>query len=646
MASNNDCTELMKGALVRPIARYPASVAYDDPLKVAENRVSTTLARNAGIGDTLLTVSDASRLVSQMLLSVNSEIVSISTVDYSTNMVTVIRGFDGTQPACHSAGSKLNANITAWHHNVLAAEITAIEQALGPNLSNVGGGSGASAGMITNCAYMFAAQSPGGNLSVGLNVITLAPVPNGIYGTSLGHPLYISGGTGTAEAVAIGGGTAVAGAPSGTVIVTCANAHSGAWTIGSASGGIQEAIASLPAAGGEVIVSCDATLHANVVSLGKQVLVKKLAAQKITGMGSPYSILGSITYHQNADCVWTTEALFIGSHSTDNARAYPVDTSVEIIRAIKGDQPYYTQSYSTSSLFVQQDYNGTAGTPFGIRAQLNCANDVSSAGAASVAAYTEMGAASGTIGMGVHGDASSYSPNSTCIAVNAEGNYWGSTPGGIIYGYVCLIGTTNTSPTTMKGVHVSMQPNPGDVPNAGGGVDIVAGVSGSHKYGLYVADMGGIFEQSVILSSTQVDASNIVLNNNTLAASVGTTNIIFRRTSDPLSVPTTNVTARITASHASSNASAGTLILATGNGSGAVVAGLTINNSQQVTVANTIQTTPMPAAQLPPAASSVGCWACVNDASTNTVGNPIVGGGGTYKVGVFCSTRGWIVVAN
>lgn len=637
----------MKGALVRPIARYPSAVAYDDPLKVASNRVSTTLARNAGLGDTLLTVSDASRIVPQMLFTIDSEILSVSAVDYSTSMVTVIRGFDGTQPACHSAGTTLNANITAWHHNVLAAEITAIEQALGPNLSNVGGGSGGGSipGMITNCAYMFAAQSPGGSLNAGLNVITLAPVPQGIYGTSLGHPLYISGGTGAAEAVTIGGGTAVAGASSGTVIVTCVNAHSGAWTIGSASGGIQEAIAALPVAGGEVIVSCDSTLRADVVSLGKQVLVRKLAAQKIINLGNPYSVLGSISYDPNAECVYTTEAIILGSHSSDDARHYPFDTGVAIVRGVS-DNPAYTQGYSTSSMFIQQDYNGAAGTPFGIRAQLNCSKDVSSFGVAGVASYTEMGAASGTIGMGLHGDSSSYSPNSTCISVNAEGNYWGSTPGGTLYGYVCLIGTENTSATTMRGVHVSMQPNPGGVQNAGGGVDIFAQISGSHKYGLYIGENGGAFEQTAVLSSQQVNASNLVLNNNTTAAPVGTTNILFRRTSDPLSAPTTNVTASITASHASSNADAGTLKLATGNGTGAVVTGLTVHPTQQVTVANCIETTPIPVSQLPPAGTSIGCWACVNDATSNTVGSPITGGAGSFTVGLFCSTRGWIVVAN
>lgn len=233
--SNGDpCVSLMQGTLVRPVPRYPSSIAGDDPLKVASNRVRTSLARSVASGDTLFTVGDASRIVAQMLLSVDSEIVSVSAI--SGNILTVIRGFDGTQPSAHSAGSILDANIVAWHHNALAAEITAIETALGTNLSNISGTGG---GAFISSAYDWA-QTIGGNLIIGNNVITLAPVPKGVNGSDVHHWLYISGGTGAAEAVLITGGTAVAGAASGTIIVNCANTHSGAWTIRSATAGIQE----------------------------------------------------------------------------------------------------------------------------------------------------------------------------------------------------------------------------------------------------------------------------------------------------------------------------------------------------------------------------------------------------------------------
>ncbi len=76
--------------------------------------------------------------------------------------------------------------------------------------------------------------------------VTLGPVPAGVNGTDTHHYLYISGGTGTAEAVLITGGTALSGAPIGTVTFTPANNHSGEWTISSASHGIVEAMYSCP----------------------------------------------------------------------------------------------------------------------------------------------------------------------------------------------------------------------------------------------------------------------------------------------------------------------------------------------------------------------------------------------------------------
>jgi hypothetical protein len=234
--TNGDCVSLMQGTLVRPVARYPSSIATDPSLKVAANRVQTTLRGSISTGDTLITVSDASRLVPEMLLSADSEILSISSI--SGNNLTVVRGFDGTQPACHSSGTTMRVEVDAWHHNALAAEITAIEQTLGPNLSNITGA--VSSGLVST---LYAWQQQGsGNLSPGANVITLTPVPRGVSGTNVEHWVYISNGTGAAEACLITGGTAVSGAASGTIIVTCANAHSGAWTVGTATAGIQEAL--------------------------------------------------------------------------------------------------------------------------------------------------------------------------------------------------------------------------------------------------------------------------------------------------------------------------------------------------------------------------------------------------------------------
>lgn len=99
--------------------------------------------------------------------------------------------------------------------------------------------------------YDFTPLNPSGSLAVGSNTITLQPVPIGVNGTDSNHYLYISG-TGTPEAVLITGGSAVSGAPSGTIIVSCVNTHSAGWNIRSATAGSQEAANIIKNTGGTI----------------------------------------------------------------------------------------------------------------------------------------------------------------------------------------------------------------------------------------------------------------------------------------------------------------------------------------------------------------------------------------------------------
>src|SRR4030095_1547120 len=232
--------------MATPVPVFPAAVATAAQLKVANNLITTTLKVTMSSTDTILFVASAAGFVPNCLVSIDKEIIAISSVTTSPNATLAVasggRGFDGTAAVQHSAGTKVSMFIDAWHHNVLSAEIQAIETALGPSLANVVGG-----GLyLISKAYDFAPQTPGGSLIVGNNTITLSPVPIGVNGSDQRHYLYISGGTGNPEAVLITGGSAVSGGASGTVIVNCANAHSGAWKISSATSGIQEAVNSIP----------------------------------------------------------------------------------------------------------------------------------------------------------------------------------------------------------------------------------------------------------------------------------------------------------------------------------------------------------------------------------------------------------------
>ena len=88
--------------------------------------------------------------------------------------------------------------------------------------------------------------APGDSLAGGTPAtITLSPCPTGI-DTSVNvkamYGVYISNGSGTAEMALLAGGSCRSGAASGTITFTPANNHTGAWTVGSSTGGIQEAI--------------------------------------------------------------------------------------------------------------------------------------------------------------------------------------------------------------------------------------------------------------------------------------------------------------------------------------------------------------------------------------------------------------------
>lgn len=74
------------------------------------------------------------------------------------------------------------------------------------------------------------------------NAVILVTCPIGVAGTDANHYVYLSGGSGTAESVLIAGGTCTSGAATGTIIFTPTFSHSGAYTITSATAGIQEAL--------------------------------------------------------------------------------------------------------------------------------------------------------------------------------------------------------------------------------------------------------------------------------------------------------------------------------------------------------------------------------------------------------------------
>jgi hypothetical protein len=104
--------------------------------------------------------------------------------------------------------------------------------------------------------YNFTPQTFSTVLTAGVDAtITLSPVPLGVNAGITTHYFYISDGANSELVVLKAGGTATSGAASGTIIFTPANNHSdGAWSIISATAGVQEAVHVAGAAGGGQVI--------------------------------------------------------------------------------------------------------------------------------------------------------------------------------------------------------------------------------------------------------------------------------------------------------------------------------------------------------------------------------------------------------
>src|SRR6266496_2266895 len=107
-----------------------------------------------------------------------------------------------------------------------------------------GTGSGLTPGMqaIKYATDFSWSQTNGSDLSTaGAKTLTLAACPPGVTGSEPQYYVYVAG-TGTAEAVKVTGGTCSGNGQGGTLQFTTINSHAAGYTMGSASGGLQEAL--------------------------------------------------------------------------------------------------------------------------------------------------------------------------------------------------------------------------------------------------------------------------------------------------------------------------------------------------------------------------------------------------------------------
>lgn len=178
-------------------------------------------------------------------------------------------------------------------------------------------------------SYNFSPQHPGGSVTAGSNTIRLTPCPMGVSGAhtvaaNTPHLLFISGGSGTAEAVSITGGTCTPGASSGTVVITAVYAHSGAWAISSNSDGMQEAIYAAGVTGRVQLPCSTVNLWGNTATLGA-VIVPDGYNTSVRGCGMRETTL--FTHFTTGDAVVYDFVTYGGSVDTGDYQIMDVGGS-------------------------------------------------------------------------------------------------------------------------------------------------------------------------------------------------------------------------------------------------------------------------------------------------------------------------------
>jgi hypothetical protein len=355
---------LFAAALPAQTSSYPGALDSSATLLTAQDNVQSVLSAPMLASDTKAYVTSSTGWQPNMIAYIcegpqtaggicSGSFEEMLVTSVASQALTVTRGVGGTTAIAHAANRYVTNAITASYHAATTSAILAIESTLGASLSNVSAGP-----WVQSAKYVFAPQTPGGSLFAGGagQVITLTPCPLGVNGSDANHYLYLSGGTGTAEATLITGGTCTSGAASGTITVTPAYAHSGAWTIGSATNGQAEAVAATP--NGAVIVLPVGTLtERGTVTLGPN--------HSFVGQGRNVTIV-SCTSMGSAPCYYYSAGNHPGPEWAVNISiafsAMQIDATNGIVM---GDPPPATHSGQadlvTGPMIRDVIFNGTYG---------------------------------------------------------------------------------------------------------------------------------------------------------------------------------------------------------------------------------------------------------------------------------------------
>ena len=144
--------------------------------------------------------------------------------------------------------------------------------------------------------------------SPGAKIVSLSSCPPGVRGNEPEYWVYVSG-TGTAEAVKVTGGTCSGDGNAGTLSFTTVNPHPAGYTVGSASGGLQEAL---------IAGRFSPTNPAGTPQSGKIIVApgeyKAYARVSIRASNATVDMSGSIL-----ECYMNDACLFIGDPSNGNS---------------------------------------------------------------------------------------------------------------------------------------------------------------------------------------------------------------------------------------------------------------------------------------------------------------------------------------
>ena len=156
---------------------------------------------------------------------------------------TVCLKGDATWGACGTSSDAVSIRgVTVDTATPADNQVITFDAASGTYKPKAGGGVTAGMQAVKYAVDMNWSQSPSSDLSTpGLNTVSLASCPPGVLGTQPQYYVYVSG-TGTPEAAQVLGGTCAGNSLPGTLQFTTVNTHGAGYTVGSASGGLQEAI--------------------------------------------------------------------------------------------------------------------------------------------------------------------------------------------------------------------------------------------------------------------------------------------------------------------------------------------------------------------------------------------------------------------